>query len=451
MHSRPNVVLFITHDTGCHVSPYGVKTVRTPNCERLAREGVRFSRSFCTTPLCSPSRAALTTGRYPHQNGVRGLTGNLTGGFALHETERHAAALFREGGYESVLCGFMHEARTVADCGFERAISGTGGDHNYGGDLRNHGREIAAWLAERDSARPFYLQIGCHETHHPFTKFDTPPDESLGLTVPPYLSDIPDVRRELAELQGSIQRMDEGLGRILDALDAARVADDTLFVFTTDHGIDFARAKGTLYDAGLEVFLFMRYPRSQWGRGRVIDGMVSNIDVLPTLLEACGLLVPTNLAGRTLSPVLLGQSETVQDVIYGEKDYHDTYDPTRCARTERYKYIRYFEVNLFHDVRLATMTRRHHFRYPWRREGIEELYDLANDPHETRNLASDPNHAAVLKDMQSRLVGWMRRTDDPLLRQISASPFYARATKALLQACPGKEAASAEASAAKGE
>lgn len=419
---RPNVVLFVTHDTGCWVSPYGLDTVHTPNCDRLAAQSVRFTNSYCTAPLCSPSRAALVTGRYPHQNGVMGLTGQGTGAFRFFEGEQHTAQIFRDAGYESVLCGFEHEAPFWEEVGFHRAISGPGGWYNGGGDLLEHGQEIEKWLGQRDAERPFYLQIGCGETHRDWGAGEVPPDDAPGMTVPPYLHDTPEVREEIAQFQGSIRRLDEGLGRILDAFDRSGLAEDTIFVFTTDHGVDLPRAKGTFYDPGIGVFLFMRYPG--WGEGRVADELISNVDVLPTLLDACGIEVPDNVAGRSFLPLLEGGDYTENEHVFAEKTYHDTYDPTRALCDGRYKYIRYFEVCIFQDLRLATETRRHQIKPDWRRRTIEELYDLEKDPDEFHDLSDDPDYAKVLKDMRSVLLDWMRRTDDPLLEGPVSSPFY---------------------------
>ena len=431
---RPNVVVFITHDTGQHVSPYGIDTVHTPNCERLAREGVTFTRSFCTCPLCAPSRASLVTGRYPHQNGVMGLTGDPTGSFDLYATETHAAQHFADAGYESVLCGFEHETRDCTRVGFSRTFAGSGDWFNGGGDLLTYGDEIDQWLSQReaaDDARPFYLQIGCHETHRVWTQ-DAPPDDSLGVWMPPYLADVDDLRREMPEFQGSIRRMDAGLGRILAALDNHGVTDDTIFVFTTDHGIDIPRAKGTHYDPGIEVFLFMRYPRT-WQGNRRSDTLISNIDVLPTLLEACDIPVPGDVVGRSFLPLLAGDGGyTPNRYIFAEKTFHDTYDPTRAIRSDRYKYIRYFEVCIFQDLRLATMTQRHYWRDSWRRTSIEELYDLENDPLEMHNLADDPAYEKIKAELRRALVARMKETNDPLLNGPVASPRYSQALAELL-------------------
>lgn len=422
--SRPNVLLFISHDTGRFVSPCGYDTVHTPAFEQLAAEGVNCTNTFTTCPLCSPARSAITTGRYPHQNGVMGLTGDGTGGFDLYPTERHAARLFGEAGYEATLCGFEHEARDCRSVGFETVMCGRGGV-NGGGDLREYPAGLDAWLRDRDPNRPFYLQIGCHETHRDWAMHDTPPDDSKGVWRPPYLLDLPEIREDMAKMQGASRRLDEGVGSILNLLDHHGVGDDTIVIVTTDHGIDLPRAKGTFYDPGIEVFLFCRWRNGGWRRGVLEDTLLSQIGLLPTLLTACNIPSPDNLAGQSFEPLLRSEACPTPPAVFAEKTYHDTYDPTRTLRTERFKYIRYFEANIFQDLRLATMTNRHWWSLDWRRRTVEELYDLAADPLEANNLSADPDQAETLAELRGQLRDWMRGTNDPLLDGPVASPFYA--------------------------
>lgn len=422
--SRPNVLLFISHDTGRFVSPYGYPTLHTPAFEQLAAEGVRCANAFSTCPLCSPARSAITTGRYPHQNGVMGLTGDATGGFDLYPTERHAARLFGDAGYEAALCGFEHEARDCRAVGFETVMCGRGGV-NGGGDLLAYGDELDPWLRDRDATRPFYLQFGCHETHRDWAAHDTPPDAADGVWMPPYLADLPEIRDDMAQMQGAARRLDAGVGAILHRLDQHGVGDNTIVIVTTDHGLDLPRAKGTFYDPGIEVFLFCRWRAGGWSRGVVADRLLSQIGLLPTLLDSCGIPAPDNLAGQSFEPLLRGKACPTPTAIFAEKTYHDTYDPTRALRTERYKYIRYFEANIFQDLRLATMTNRHWWSLDWRRRSVEELYDLSADPLETNNQAGEPDHAATLGELRRQLRDWMRQTADPLLDGPVPSPYYA--------------------------
>ncbi|MFO7955567.1 MAG: sulfatase [Candidatus Brocadiia bacterium] len=431
--TQPNVIVLMTHDMGQHISPYGIDTLNTPNCERLAAEGVLFENAFGTAPLCSPSRASCFTGRFPHQNGVLGLTSPRTGLFDLYPEEKHAAELFGDAGYDTCMCGFLHETNDLFRIGFQDAINGAGRGNNWGGDFLEAADDIDEWLSARDSDRPFYMQIGCGEAHRKWGSFGVPPDDSKGVWMPPYLRDDPELREELAMLQGVMKRYDQGLGQILDVLEEHGIAEDTIFVSTTDHGVDIPRAKGTFYDPGIEVILMMRYPAGGWEPGARRSELVSNTDVLPTLLEACGIDVPERVWGRSFLPLLEGGDYEPNEYIFAEKTYHDTYDPTRVVRTERYKYIRYFEVCIFQDLRIATIPRWHYFKERPVRDTVEELYDLREDPWEENNLADDPDYEDVKMELRRRLVDWMRETDDPLLDGPVPSPYYQQKMEEFLE------------------
>ncbi len=422
MPTKPNIVIVVPHDTGQFISPYGYDTVTSPNSERLASEGVLFKNHFCTSPLCSPARAAMLTGRYTHQNGVHGLVGRDTvGGWNLAdcEGERHLVSYLKEAGYQSVLIGGMHEAKQPDRLGFD--------SHDWNGDIRMTPPTMDEWLEARDTDRPFYIQVGSHETHRSWTVNDTLPDDSNGIWIPPFLKESDELKSEMAEMQGAAKRYDEGIGGMLDALDKHGCVENTIFISTTDHGIDIPRAKGTFYDPGIETLMLMRYPDGGWGKGRVIEELASHIDLVPTLLEAAGIDLPDNLAGRSCLPLLEGKEYTENEYVFAEKTFHDTYDPTRAVRSKRYKYIRFFEVCIFTDLRLATIPRVHMFKGDDRafvRRTVDELYDLEHDPHELTNLSEDPEYGDIKKQMSGVLAQWMKDTDDPLIHGPIQSPFY---------------------------
>lgn len=421
---RPNVVLLVSHDTGCHVSPYGVPTVDTPNFERLAAESVRFDSAFCTAPLCSPSRAGIVTGRHSHANGVFGL---VHGGFGwdLHPDERTIGQLMGEAGYETWLMAGQHEAPDSKRLGFE------GIDDNFAlFDLPDHMRPR---LAGRDANRPLFCQIGGFETHRGWEVFDTPPDDSKGVWVPPYLNDGPQTRAELAQFQGAVKLFDRGVGQLMDLLDEAGLAENTILIVTTDHGIAMPRAKSTLYDAGIKTLLFMRYPRAGWGAGRVERGLVSNVDLLPTILDCSGIDPPENLHGVSFRSTLEGGAGP-RDAVFAEKNYHEYYDPMRCVRTDRYKYICNFHRGLSLPVASDFAGKGAHRELADRYAGPrpdEELYDLQADPDEMTNLAGKAASADVLDDMRRRLARWMDQTDDPLRDGPIPSPTYHRTLERL--------------------
>lgn len=439
MPTRPSILLITCHDLGRFLGCYGIPTVRTPNLDRMAGEGVRFERAFCTAPQCSPSRSSLFTGRWPHSNGVLGLT---HGEFAwdLHPEERHVAQLLGAAGYTTVLAGLMHEAHTAERCGFTRQLPLT------------HGEPLArATLAEierlRAAGAPWYLQLGFHEPHRaPSPRQDSEltigfldehvaPDDALGVTVPPYLRDEPSAREELAELQGAIHALDTAVGILLDGLRDRGWLDDTLVLFTTDHGVALPRAKCSLYDPGIEVALLVRYPPRDWQGGRTVAPLVSNVDVTPTLLELAGVEPPANLHGRSLAPLLDGATAAHRDAVFAEMTYHDYYHPQRAVRTERHKLIVNFTTApSFMDPSQSWLRRTRPVVPDAPATAYTpaiELYDLAADPNEWHNLAGDPVHAETRRALLGRLHGWMRDTGDPLLAGAVSSPRHDAAVAAL--------------------
>jgi N-sulfoglucosamine sulfohydrolase len=423
MAERPNIILFITHDTGRFISPYGVQTVHTPNLERLAAESALFENAFCTAPQCSPSRAALVTGRYPHSNGVMGLT-HQDYAWSLNANEQAAAMLFGANGYETWLLGIQHETRDAYALGFDRV--------DLGFSVCELAGRLEATLVGRAQPKPFFCQMGCFETHRPWTMPGIPPDSSLGFTVPAYLHDGPETREEVAAFQGIVRHFDQGLGSVLKVLEEHKLVEDTILVMTTDHGIAMPMAKGTLRDPGLETFLLMRYPKGGWRHGHRIAEIISNVDILPTLLAASGLDIPENIQGVSFLSLLEGEDAQPRDAIFAEKTFHDCYDPMRCIRTRKFKYIRYFEKSSHHPVPgdiVSGGASRELGQIP--RSGIEELFDLEQDSNEEHNLAEDGAYREVCQEMRTRLAGWMKSTQDPLLKGPIGSPFYQKSIRSL--------------------
>lgn len=402
---RPNILMIITHDTGRHLGCYG-QGVETPNLDRLAGEGVIFTNFYCTAPQCSPSRASFLTGRYPHNNGLIGLTHR---GFRLNPDEPLLPALLAQEGYVTCLFGFQHESPDPFSLGYQKVVQA--GNHS----CLNVTPLVLDFLSEKHE-RPFFAMVGFSETHRPFPQYDGPIHHINGL---PYLPDDPDVRRDVASLNILVRRVDSKMGEILDAVDEKGFRDNTMVVFTTDHGIAFPGAKATLLDPGIEIALLMRGPGGFEG-GKKVDAMLSNIDFLPTILEVCRIPIPPAVQGRSMLPLVEGQLNKLHEEIFVEQTYHAAYDPMRGVRTGRYKYIRSYEERPFWfppnvDGGLSKEVARK-LGFFNRRRPVEMLFDLTTDPIERENLVSDPDHDDLLEKMRSKLEMWMRETDDVMLR-----------------------------------
>lgn len=439
--TRSNVVLVHCHDLGQHLGCYGAD-VESPNLDQLAGDGVRMENSFCTAPHCSPSRSSMMTGAYPHENGLMGLAHM---GWELDNDWMTLPKYLQEAGYSTHLLGFQHEVPENperlgydhVDTETRRALELVDVVEEF---FESAADDAAGDTADGDPAEPFFVSIGLEEPHRPFRRdylpkeiYDEPDPETVSLDDFPYLPDEPGVREDAANLQSLItETLDPAIGKYRDALEEAGLAEDTLFVFTTDHGLAMPRAKGTCYDPGIETALLFHQPGVVEG-GAVHDELVSNVDLMPTLLDLLGLKPPTDVAGRSFAPLLRGDAYEPRERVFGEMTWHDRYNPIRAIRTERFKYVRNFSVlpKVFvpMDVTPTPAGRAVHEEFYVEQRPTEELYDLERDPHELENLASDrapfetvaeasdpnPEYVDTLARLHDELQEWMDATDDPLL------------------------------------
>lgn len=439
--AKPNILLLHCHDLGQHLHCYGVDGVHSPNLDKLAAEGVLFENNFATAPQCSPSRSSIFTGRYPHSNGVMGLA-HAEFGWELHPTERHLGQILAGAGYATAGAGVVHETHGgPARCGFA--------EYDAPAPAKAMADAVIARLGQfaKNPGKPFYLQAGCIEPHRlarvdktadqDFLGGRMQPDTTHGVTVPAYLRDTAGTRTELAELQGAIRHMDEQMGRVLAAVRELGLESNTLVIFTTDHGIAMPRAKCSLYEPGLRTSLLMRYPgKAGWHGGKRYKELVSNIDLLPTVLELAGVAVPAGVQGRSLGPLLSGGKYVARDRIFGEITYHDYYDPRRSIRTATHKLIVNFSsAPAFMDPsqswrpRADTVVPVNHamaYHPPF------ELYDLEKDPWEQKDVAGEAGYAGVLRAMRTSLAAHMQGTADPILKGAVTSPMHAKSQAWLL-------------------
>jgi len=443
---RPNVLIFHCHDLGRHLHCYGVPTVRTPRIDGFAAQGVRFEQSYCPAPSCSPSRASLLTGRYPHSNGVMGLC-HANFAWDLNPNEKHLAALLRDSGYATSAVGVIHETRSPATrWGYER--------HVPQGRAAEAVDAAAAELRTLAAGeRPFYLWVGVVEPHRlsiPQEPGQPPrdqgfpgpglePDDALGTWVPPYLVDTPPCRTEIAGLQGAIHHVDEQFGRLMETVDTLGLAENTLVIFTTDHGIAMPRAKCSLYEPGVQVALILRYlGRRGWHGGMIRREMISNIDVLPMIVEVTRASLPPGVQGRSFAPLLDGRAYAARDALFTEMTYHDYYDPRRAVRTGTHKLIANFTTApAFMDPSQQWRPRSDTVTPPNHAVAYHphlELYNLADDPWEQSDIAGDPAESEVLADLSRRLWKHLEETGDPILRGEITGPHHRQALSALRKA-----------------
>lgn len=403
----PNIIYLHSHDTGRYVQPYG-HAVSSPNLQKLAEEGILFRQAFCAGPTCSPSRAALLTGQYPHNNGMLGLVHR---GFALSNPDHHIIYTLRRAGYFSALAGVHHITRHSDPIGYDEILELS----------TQNAQEVApsaAAFLRRPPRLPFFFSVGFWETHREFPTPD-PKDDPRFSFLPRTLPDTPEIRRDVAGFKTSVRLLDEGVGEVLRALDASGLAQNTLVISTTDHGPAFPGMKCTLSDHGIGVLLIVRGPGGFSG-GKVSDALVSHIDLFPTICDLIALPAPEWLQGKSLLPMLRGQAAEVRDQVFAEINYHAAFEPQRAVRTQRYKYTRHFGT---WTRPVPPNTDDSPGKELWLNSGwqnhlvpTESLHDLVFDPNEAHNVATDPDQAAALAEMRARLDHWMQETDDPLLQ-----------------------------------
>ena len=412
--SQPNILYLHSHDTGRYIQPFG-RAIPTPNLQRLAEEGVLFRQAFCAAPVCSASRSALLTGQAPHSAGMLGLAHR---GFRLNDYRQHLAQFLGTAGYRTVLAGVQHEAPAPGTLiGYHEILP------VHSGRTADIAAAAAAFLQE-GPAQPFFLSVGFGDTHREFPARD-PRDDPRYILPPAPLPDLPEIREDMARFISSARVLDDGVGQVLAALLAGGQINDTLVIATTDHGIAFPGMKCTLTDHGLGVHLILRWlpGKSAQGTaplrgGEVVDAMVSHLDIYPTLCELLGLEKPAWLQGRSLLPLLRGETSSLHEELFGEVTYHAAYEPMRSVRTTRWKYIRRFGgsrrvlPNTDDSPSKTVLLAR-----GWGETVLpdEQLFDLACDPNEAHNLAGDAAHSGPLDEMRTRLARWMQATDDPLL------------------------------------
>ena len=409
MNAKPNIIYLHSHDTGRYISPYGYK-VRTPNLQRFAEDAVVFRQCFCANPTCSPSRAALLTGEYAHSCGMYGLAHR---GFKMPDYSKHITHTLRSAGYKSYLLGIQHiiDADEIEDIGYDEII---------GRDLPRRAEVLAPAACdflEKKHDEPFFLSVGCFETHRVFPEHDIE-DDPRWTKPPEFLPDTPETRLDMANFNTMAHQYDNGVGQILDCLDKTGLSENTLLIITTDHGIAFPRAKCNMQDSGIGVLLMMRGPQGFYG-GKVIDSLVSHVDVFPTICDAAGIDKPSRLQGKSLIPLLNGEADDIRDEIFSEVNFHAAYEPLRCVRTKRYKYLRRW---LKRDKAVMPNCDKGYSKSLWLDSGWleqhlvqEELYDLMFDPNETNNIIDRPELKEVANDLRERMEKWMLETNDPAL------------------------------------
>jgi N-sulfoglucosamine sulfohydrolase len=406
MAAPPTVILFVSDDHGYADSgAYGDTVVRTPNIDRLAESGMRFTHAFAASPLCSPSRCVIATGLMPHRNGGHKF------GTPIRKGLKTMAHYFRELGYFTAHFGKFHHAPRKQ---FPY-------DHVHRSE-----EAAAAFLKGYAGEKPLLLVVCTHPPHTPWV--ENKDYDPARIELPPNFVDTPETRTDRAKYYSDVTLMDTTLGDVLDAASA----ENTLFLYTSDQGANWPFAKWCVYDGGLRVPLIVRWP-GRVEAGGLSDAMISLADLLPTMLDAAGEKIPGNVDGRSFLKVLSGSDKKHRDVVFGSHTGNENggpgianHCPARTVRTPDYRYI----LNLKPERRFDThitgcKSGPHHLPFwnswvekaktdsraarivkAYQHRAGEELYDLRADPHEMVNLAALPEHGERLTGLRKQLTEW---------------------------------------------
>ncbi len=397
-----NVVVIIADDLGeGDLSCYGHPVIRTPAIDALAAGGTRFTRAYLTISSCSPSRASILTGLYPHETGAEDLH------TPLPAEQRTLARKLRAAGWHTMAVGKWHlgphEKKhwdDIAECPGARVAD-----------------EAVRLLAARPRGRPFFAWIAPWDPHRPYDEPMPDPTDPATVVVPPYLPDHPLLRGDLAKYTDEIRRLDRHVGEIVDALRREGELDRTLIVVMSDNGMPFPRAKTTLYPSGIRTPFIVRAP-GLVEAGAVSDALVSVVDLAPAILALA--------EGGQVRPGFL----PAREAVFAEANWHDYEQFTRAVLDGRRLLVRnyYHDLPLWNSVdsiasptwtallearKAGRLTPAQEFLFQAPRP-FEELYDLRADPHCLVNVVGEAAHREVLDGLRLRLDGWRRETRDEL-------------------------------------
>ena len=447
---KPNVIVFIADDVswndyGC----YGNTAARTPHIDALAKNGIRFDQAYLTASSCSPSRSSIITGRYPHNNGKAA---------ELHQPIAWNLPWFpellREAGYYTAIAGKHHMSATKGPNGETRPKPF---DLVDGGRARGNSGGHATWVKttqKRPKDKPFFFWFAAYDAHRGWDadrEWDAgrygPMHKSEDVIVPPFLVDDADTRKDLASYYNEVTRFDHYIGQVVAELKSQGQLDNTLIFVLADNGRPFPRAKTRIHDSGMKTALVAHWPNGIHKAGSTSDGLVSVIDLAPTILTAAGLDATPTMQGVSLLPLFDNPSTSVRSFAFSEHNWHDYEAHGRGIRGEGFLLVRNFRPYLAwqgpadsvrspshlslrsqRDRSKLTDAQADVFRAP--RPAVE-LYDLQSDPHQLNNLAGDAKHAGKRELLEAKLSAWMKETHDSVPKEISHDSFDRETGKSL--------------------
>ncbi|MGE3310361.1 MAG: sulfatase [Limisphaerales bacterium] len=445
---RPNFVVFIAddvswNDLGC----YGNKGARTPHIDRLAGQGLLFRNAYLTASSCSPSRASIMTGRYPHNTGE---ASELHRPWSAHLPT--FPELLREGGYHTALAGKFHMAQKKEgneETRLSRAFDRVEPNVRVPGNSGGHGRWVDV-VRERPRGKPFFFWFASTDAHRGWdadAEWDAkeygPRHRPEDMVVPPELADSEDTHKDLASYHNEVTRFDHFIGRTVSELKKAGVLDNTVILVMADNGRPFPRGKTRLHDAGMKTPFVVHWPDGIRQGGQERLALISAIDIAPTILELAGVRAAETLQGVSFVPVLESDRQ-VRRYAFSEHNWHDYEAHGRSLRDQAgHLYIRNARPAKAWIGPSDSVGSPAHRDLKKRREGgsltpvqadlfleprpPEELYFTPDDPAQVANRVGDPSFDARLREMRGLMDRWQRETGDSVPSDFTPD-YYDRET-----------------------
>ncbi|MGJ8680190.1 sulfatase family protein [Paraglaciecola sp.] len=415
----PNIVLIIADDLSWNdIGAYGHPNVHTPNLDKMAKEGMRFDSAYLTASSCSPSRASILTGRYPHNTDAEQLHWDLP----LAQTT--FSEKLKEAGYWTGASGKWHMGEAIKErFDMVREIY-------YGNGSLSGASEWSALMDYRDKDKPFFLWLASWDAHRPWRPGLNLPHQhtQADVTLPPYYPPTELYYNDFANYYDEISRFDADVGKVIAKLEQQGVADNTLVIVIADNGRPYARDKTTLFDSGIKTPFIVHWPKGIKKKGSTTDSIVSSIDLSATFLDLAGAKTPDTIEGKSFKQLFSNPKKSFRKYAFSERNFHDFEDHGRTVRSQRYRYIRnnYNDLpatpsgdTMYHEtwaelVRLhnAGMLNKHQSRPFIAPRAKHELYDLKNDPYELKNLAADPKYKKILNEHSAALEDWIKESAD---------------------------------------
>ena len=419
---KPNIIVFIADDAGMDFGCYGNNNIHTPHIDRLAASGLRFDKAFLASPQSSPSRTSMMTGMFAHTIGTEDLH------TPIDENTRMIPSYLREVGYRTGVVLKTHWGE-YGDQQFDMVDSGREWYTEEPVSQNNAALVRYRNFLDQDKEQPFFLWIGFTDPHRPYNReTNIQQNDPEKVSVAPYHVDNQMTRRDIADYYDEISRMDRHIGIMMEELENRNLLENTVIIFLSDNGMPFPRAKGTLYDAGIQTPLIISW-KGKINAGNTHDnGLISTVDLAPTILDLAGIATPENMYGKSFSALLFNPSLPGREFIFSERNWHDCDEYMRCIRTENYKliYNAYYEVP--HGIAMdlsssptwyalkkaqkeGTLTKEQQTIFVCPRPMIE-IYDLTKDKYELNNVADEMEYYTEGRKLMALLLQWQEETMD---------------------------------------